>query len=166
MRSLVEIQRFKDSRFAFILIVVLGLMPLALFTVGWSQMQEFSGEDIWTIAGTILISSLTILVMLRIKTKVQLNPDQLIFQTKPFFNRKKAIACTDIIEWKILEHRWKDGLGYQKSLSGKNTYVMSPGKALMIKTKDGRTYKFGINKPAIVKRFIQENWEQNETMYG
>ncbi|WP_417602180.1 hypothetical protein [Owenweeksia hongkongensis] len=166
MRSLVEIQRFKDSKLALVLIVVLGLTPLLLFAIGWSQMKEFATDDLWTMAATVLAISLPIFISLRIKTMVQLDSNKIVYQSKAFFNRKSTIPIGNIKEWSITDHRWTDGLGYQHSLQRKSTDVMRPGKALVIKTRDGRTYKFGINRPGMVKRFIHNNWEQNEKMYG
>ncbi len=166
MRNLVEIQRFKDSKLALIAIVSLCFIPLGLFAIGWSQMKEYGTQEVWAIAGTTLTTCITTLILLKIKTMVQLDSNKLTYQSRPFFAKHKTISIHDIEEWKIQGHRWIDGLGYHHSMMRKRSYVMTPGKALVIKTRDGRTYKFGINRPGMVARFIKAHWEQNEEMYG
>lgn len=166
MKSITEIQSFKDSRPALIIIVILGLLPLALFAVGWSQMKSYDNEILIGMALTISITALTLLVLLKMKTFVQLEPKQLVYQSRPFFKNRKTIAVEDIEHWEINKHRWMDGLGYRSTLQGTRMFVMTPGNVLTIKTRDGRTYKFGINRNGMVLRFIKTHWEQNEDMYG
>lgn len=166
MRSLTEIQSFKNSKLALITIVGLGLLPLILFTVGWAQMKSYDNSSLIGMAITIFVTIFTMLVLLRMKTFIQLEPHQLVYQSQPFFKKTKAIATEDIEHWEITKHRWMDGLGYRSTMQGTRVYVMTPGNALLIKTKDGRTYKFGINRNSMVLRFIKTHWEQKEVSYG
>ena len=166
MKSVTEIQRFKDSKLALVTIVILGLLPLSLFAIGWSQMKSYDNESLFGMALTISITVVTMLVLLRMKTFIQLEPNRLIYQSRPFFEKKKEIAVQDIEHWEIHKHRWMDGLGYRSTLQGTRVFVMTPGNVLLIKTHDGKTYKFGINRNGMVLRFIKTHWEQNGEMYG
>src|SRR5690606_36821316 len=121
-------------------------LPLLLCAIGWSQMQSFDNESLLGIALTISITTLTMVVLLRMKTFIQLEPNKLTYQSRPFFEKKKTIAIEDIEHWEIHKHRWMEGLGYRSSMQGTCIYVMTPGNVLLIKTRDGRPYKFGINR--------------------
>ncbi len=117
-------------------------------------------------SGTVLIVVLTILAILQMKTYVRLETKKLVFKSSPLLKRRKTIKLPEIQSWEITNHRWIDGLGYRVNFKGTWSYVMSPGKVLAITTNDGRKYRFGINQPEKVKRFITSNWEGNKNMYG
>ncbi len=149
-----------------IVLVGLVILPLGLWAIGWSQMKEFDPEELGMMAGTVGTVAITVMFIARIKTYLRLETDKFIFRTSPVLPRRKTIRWDEVQSWHIARHTWRNGLGYKTHFNGNRFYVLLPGKVLCITTKDGRNYRFGINRPALVKRFIVENWEQKDTVYG
>lgn len=160
MNQLIEIQTFKGNRAVWVLILMLGALPLLLYTLGWSRMKSFDFEEIGLIAITILTSTGTIAILLNIKTFVRLEKSGLSYKSKPFLGKLRSIDISNIEHWTIQDYKWKQGLGYQRKYGGHKSFVLQPGKALVIKLTDGREFTFGINRPALIKTFISRNWEQ------
>lgn len=166
MRQIKEIQTIRDHRPIFILMLLaLGLpalgMFIPLFTGEMSGSDEFVGFAI-----VVLVLGLTLFLLLKMKTEVRIMPDQVSYKFNPFINKSREIKLSEMSSWSIQNHKWIHGLGYKVTLGGGRVYVMSPGKVLTITTKDGKSFRFGINKPEAVQRFIAEHWDQKESTYG
>ncbi len=166
MRYLTEIQRFRDNTYIFGGIMVILCLPLILMVspLALDKVME-TGE--WVGLGFSLLSLLLCALLLTtMNTYLRMEPDRIIYRSNPFVLNRKTIQFDEIAEWSIANHRWVHGLGYRITMGGGWVYVMKPGKALAITTKDGRNYRFGINRPALVERFMEEHREQKERSYG
>lgn len=128
--------------------------------------KEVDNESLVGMAVVPIILGVTLFVLLRMKTEVILHTDKVTFRSNAFMSKYKDIKLNELSSWWVTDHKWINGLGYRRSLNGDRVYVMSPGKALVITTKAGRKYRFGINRPEVVKRFIAENWEEKNKVYG
>lgn len=166
MNQLVEIQSLKGNRAVWVVMLMIGALPLILYTLGWSQMESFDLVEIGLIAGTIITSIVTIAILLNMKTFVRLEKEGLSYKSKPFFGKLKSLQISNIENWAIQDYKWKQGLGYKSTLGGNRSFVLLPGKALVIKLRDGRELTFGINRPSLVKTFISRNWQENTMTNG
>lgn len=166
MRSLTEIQRFRDNPFIFWGLMAALAIPLILVAVEIGQLRNI-GNDEWGglafTGGALLLSGLLLATM---KTHLRLETDKILYRSNPFMAKRKSLRLDELAEFYVSSHKWVHGLGYKITMNGGRVYVLKPGKVLVIKTKDGRSYRFGINRPGLVKRFMKENWERNEKSYG
>lgn len=167
MRTLVEIQSFRDNRLVYILTMTLLLLPFLLLIVGFVKTERINEEE-WVGSLIGMVSLLGAVVLLTcMKSYLKLEEKQLVYRTNPLWKNRKTINRSKVEQWYIANHRWQHGLGYKMLMSGGWAYVMKPGKVLVVKTRDGRNYRFGINRPKLVERFLETNWEEgNQMQYG
>ncbi len=166
MRQLKEIQTFASNRALFILISVLFTCVLIGITIPFVMDKPADQEAIVGLSIAVLVIFGSFFLLLKMKFELTLKPDRLSFRFRPFNASTKEYKIDELASWSVENHKWYHGFGYKTRLNGGQVYVMSPGKVLAITTKDGRKYRFGINQPEKVKRFITSNWEVNKNMYG
>ncbi len=147
-----------------ILLLALGL-PLVGLLIPIIQKDDMGSDEWIAFAIVPFILAISLFVVLRMKTELNLYQDEIIFRFNPFIARKKTLKLSEIKNHYIADHKWRHGLGYKMTMDGGRVYVLSPGKVLVIET-DKRKYRFGINRPEKVKRFIAENWEEKNKVYG
>ncbi len=166
MRQVKEVQTIRDNRPIFILMMLTLGLPLMSAVIPFFTNEELNSKDLMGMALVPIVLAITLLLLLKMKTELIIKSDKITYRFNPFIIKQKEVLLKEISSWAIENHKWINGLGYRLTMNGGSIYVMSPGKVLAITTKDGRKYRFGINRPALVKRFIVENWEQKDTVYG
>ncbi len=166
MRQVKEIQSFRDNSSIFILISVLFAGVLIGVSIPFETQQQTDQEAVIGLSIAVLVTLGSYILILKMKFELTVLADGLSFTFQPFLLKSKQFKLTEIANWSIENHKWYHGLGYKRRFNRQQVFVMSPGKVLAITTKDGNNYRFGINRPELVKRFIEENWENKNTLYG
>lgn len=165
MRQITETQSIRNNKALLIVFIVAMGLPLIGMFLPLILNEARANED-WTGIAIVVVMSVTLFVILKLKTEVVLRETKVSYRSNPFTRGYSELQLKDIKSWEIKNHNWIHGLGYRTNLKGGRMYVMIPGKVLVITMKDGRYYHFGINRPDVVQRFIERNWEENSNRYG
>ncbi len=165
MRQVKEVQTIRDNRPIFILMMLALGLPLMSAVIPFFTNEELNSKDLMGMALVPIVLAITLLLLLKMKIELIIKSDKITYRFNPFIIKQKEVLLKEISSWAIENHKWINGLGYRLTMNGGSIYVMSPGKVLAITTKDGRNYRFGINRSEVVKQFITENWEKKKTIY-
>tara|TARA_R110002072_G_scaffold177378_18_gene333322 strand:- start:1761 stop:2261 length:501 start_codon:yes stop_codon:yes gene_type:complete len=150
--------------------IIIGLMlfSLLLFVAGPDVMNaEDEGEFIGFVA-SIILGLGTFLLAMNIKSHIELHPTEIRFKDMPLSKKLKVIRLEEMESYSIEKYSLPNfkGLGFKRDFKGNKYIVMRFGMVLQIKTKQGKKLVLGINEPGKVKRYIEQNWEENPTYNG
>ncbi|WP_417608044.1 hypothetical protein [Owenweeksia hongkongensis] len=161
MRSLVEIQKLRDNRFAFLMLLVITI-PIGRLEFELLNATTLFNNKIISLSLSALGIALFLWFVLHISISTKFTQTAITYTFRIIFVKTRKIAVSDINSWEIVNHYFYQGLGIHTNFQGVWSYAMMPGKALLVKTRDGRTYKFGLNRPEKVLHFIKTHWEEKE----
>ena len=166
MQRLVEKQYLRENRPVFILLFLAVGTPVVALLAGINRGPALDNNQILSLSLTLLVLVITLGLLFRAQTFLQIEPDKLSFRSPLVFGRMRFIDKNDVQHWEIVKHKWHHGFGLKVRPDSRQVYVLKPGNALIIETTSGKNYRFGINRPAAVKRFIETHWKRNEERYG
>lgn len=157
MQKVTETQKLSENRPVMILMAGIYLPVIGLLI--WKMAEDRpASEDFFGLVFTILIMALTFFFLFRIKTTVVLSPEEIRYQSSPFPGGLDALPVSEIASVSIEKHKWTHGYGYRYGFSGTRIMAMKPGKVLVVITRKGKQFRFGINREAVVSRFIEQEW--------
>ena len=91
-------------------------------------------------------------------TVLELSAKGLRYKNLPLSRELKPLPLKEIKAVSIGTHKWYQGYGYRRSFAGTRLFAMKPGKVLKVETVSGKSLLFGINRPKMVLKFIDEEW--------
>lgn len=165
MNKITEIQRLRSNRFLLLFLLVITL-PIGRLEMQLIKSMGVINNEIISLGISILGIALFSGFFFQLSVSVTYAPNHISYSFKPILRKTRKIAVNDITSWEIVNHPFFQTLGIYTNFQGDWSFTMMPGKALLLKTRDGRSFKFGINDPEKVLRFIKTHWEQKEVSYG
>ncbi len=147
------------------LVVGLMLFSLPIFLVGPELMAKDDLNELLSFSGAMVFGLATFIFAMSMKSHIELHPDGIQYKNSPFARELKSLSLAEIKSFKIEKYRFfkYKGLGYKRDLKGNKYIVFRWGKVLEIETKQGKKLVLGINDPAKVKRFIDQNWVETQS---
>ncbi len=158
MHKVTERQQLTENKPVIILMVAMLSPILIMIGVTMAEAENFDNENSLAIGATALILLLTFFFIFRMSTVVELSPKGLRYKNMPISRSLKLLPLKEIRSVTIETHKWWRGYGYRKSFSGTRTFAMKPGKILKVETRSGKYLLFGINRPSVVLRVINNEW--------
>ncbi|MDZ7849231.1 MAG: hypothetical protein U5L96_22315 [Owenweeksia sp.] len=166
MRQLTETQRIRDYKPVYFLLLLATTLPAVIVATELAR-AENTGLGEWPgIIAALSVLAISLLVILPLKTEVKLTHDALYYKANPWARKLRKMHLHELREYYLANHMWHHGLGYKTTLHTGFVYVLKPGKVLVVKTMAGRTYRFGINRPGLVQKFINDHWTEKKESYG
>ena len=166
MNTINETQNFRQNKFLLILISAILVAAFTSLIFQMTHLKESASDDFMGMTLSLVLLALVVLFLFNLKTSVTLKSNKLSFKSNPFSRSEREIPLANIKSWSIESHKWHQGLGYRRSLGKLKVYVMVPGSVLAIEDTAGYKYRFGINRPKMVKRYIDDHWSKEEVNHG
>lgn len=161
-----ETQNFRQNKVLLILISAILVAAFSALVYQMMHIERSASDDFMGMILSMVMLVLVVLFLFNLKTSVTLKSNRLTFKSNPFSRSEKELPLSEIKSWSIESHQWYEGLGYRRSLGKLKVYVMVPGKVLAIESTSGHKYRFGINRPKMVQRYVDEHWAKNNTSHG
>lgn len=166
MHSITETQKLRNNKFFLLVLLVLSI-PLGVLGFEFLNSSGLVNHKIIVLSLSVLGIAIFLWFVLQVSVTVKFSQSSITYTFRLLFVKTQKIMVNDVSSWEIVNHYFYQGLGIHTSFKGDWDYALMPGKALLVNTHDGRTYKFGLNRPEKILGFIKAYWQQNENkMYG